>query len=89
MAGWVDDANAGADPTTITRPLTADQIAAARFKADRLATVTLVEPCNTVARLSGMFWRSGVLLLLPGAGRMRRIVEMLCGKTAPASRVAR
>lgn len=33
---------------------------------ERLASVTLIEPCNTVARLSGKFWRTGVLLLMPG-----------------------
>lgn len=46
---------------------------------DRLASVTLIEPCNTVARLSGKFWRNGALLLLPGAERKKRIVEELLG----------
>jgi pimeloyl-ACP methyl ester carboxylesterase len=55
--------------------------------SDRLASVTLVEPCNTVARLSGRFWRNGALLLLPGAERKQRVVEMLCGKPSPGSQV--
>lgn len=52
---------------------------------DRLASVTLVEPCNTVAWLSGMFWRTGALLLVPGAERKQRIVETLCGNPSPGS----
>jgi pimeloyl-ACP methyl ester carboxylesterase len=55
--------------------------------SDRLASVTLVEPCNTVARLSGRFWRNGALLLLPGAERKQRVVEMLCGNPSPGSQV--
>lgn len=52
---------------------------------DRLASVTLIEPCNTVARLSGKFWRNGVLLLLPGAERKKRIVEELLGHPVSGS----
>lgn len=52
---------------------------------DRLASVTLIEPCNTVARLSGKFWRDGALLVLPGAERKQRVVEELLGRPAPGS----
>jgi len=52
---------------------------------DRLASVTLIEPSNTVARLSGTFWRNGALLLLPGAERKERIVKELLGRPAPGS----
>lgn len=57
--------------------------------SERLASVTLVEPCNTVARLCGKFWRNGAVLLLPGAERKQRIVETLCGHPAPGSQVDR
>jgi pimeloyl-ACP methyl ester carboxylesterase len=57
---------------------------AARFP-ERLATVTMIEPANTVARLSGKFWRNGAVLLLPGADRKRRIVEMFCGDPCQAA----
>jgi pimeloyl-ACP methyl ester carboxylesterase len=52
---------------------------------DRLASVTLVEPANTVARLSGKFWRTGAVLLLPDVERKQRIVEMFCGHPLPGS----
>ncbi|MFL0177635.1 alpha/beta fold hydrolase [Mycobacterium sp. SMC-13] len=52
---------------------------------DRLASVTLIEPVNTVARLSTRFWRTGALLLLPGAERKRRIVAEILGHPAPGS----
>jgi pimeloyl-ACP methyl ester carboxylesterase len=52
---------------------------------DRLASVTLIEPCNTVARLSGKFWRNGALLLVPGTERKKRIVEELLGHPVPGS----
>jgi pimeloyl-ACP methyl ester carboxylesterase len=52
---------------------------------DRLASVTLIEPCNTVARLSGKFWRIGALLLLPGAERKQRTVAELLGRPVPGS----
>ncbi|WP_123025336.1 alpha/beta fold hydrolase [Mycolicibacterium stellerae] len=48
-------------------------------KPGRLASVTLIEPCNTVARLSGKFWRDGALLLVPGAERKQRTVAELLG----------
>jgi hypothetical protein len=52
---------------------------------DRLAPVTLIEPCNTVARLSGKFWRSGAMLVVPGAERKRRVVEEILGRPVPGS----
>ena len=62
---------------------TATQTAAR--KSGRLTSVTLIEPCNTVARLSGKFWRSGALLLLPGAERKQNTVGDLVGRPAPGS----
>ncbi|WP_313888748.1 alpha/beta fold hydrolase [Mycolicibacterium sp. CBMA 226] len=62
---------------------TAAQIAA-RIP-DRLASVTLIEPVNTVARLSTRFWRTGALLLLPGAERKQRTVAAILGHPAPGS----
>lgn len=51
---------------------------------DRLASATLIEPVNTVARWK--FWRKGALLLLfPGAERKKRIVEGLLGHPVPGS----
>lgn len=52
---------------------------------DRLASVTLVEPANTLARLSGEFWRSGAALLLPDVDRKQRIVQKFCGQPLPGS----
>jgi len=52
---------------------------------DRLASVTLIEPVNTVARLSARFWRTGALLLLPGAERKQRTVAEILGHPAPGS----
>lgn len=52
---------------------------------DRLASVTLIEPANTVARLSAGFWRTGALLLLPGAERKQRTVAEILGHPAPGS----
>lgn len=52
---------------------------------DRLASVTLIEPVNTVARLSARFWRTGALLLLPGAERKRRTVAEILGHPAEGS----
>lgn len=51
----------------------------------RLASVTLIEPCNTVARLSSKFWRTGVLLLVPGAERKERTVAELLGRPESGS----
>lgn len=51
----------------------------------RLASVTLIEPVNTVARLSARFWRAGALLLLPGAERKQRTVADILGHPAPGS----
>jgi pimeloyl-ACP methyl ester carboxylesterase len=62
---------------------TALQTAARR--PDRLASVTLIEPCNTVARLSGKFWRDGPLMLLAGADRKERIVGEMLGNPAAGS----
>jgi hypothetical protein len=59
---------------------------AARDSA-RLASVTLVEPCNTVARLSGKIWWNGALLLFVGAERKARVVGKLCGNPSPGSLV--
>lgn len=52
---------------------------------NRLASVTLIEPVNTVARLSARFWRTGALLLLPGAERKQRTVAEILGHPAPGS----
>ncbi|HET6733709.1 alpha/beta fold hydrolase [Mycobacterium sp.] len=52
---------------------------------DRLASVTLIEPINAVARLSTGFWRSAALLLLPGAQRKKRAVAEILGHPAPGS----
>lgn len=52
---------------------------------DRLASVMLIEPVNTVARLSARFWRTGAMLLLPGAERKRRTVAEILGHPAPGS----
>lgn len=52
---------------------------------DRLGSVTLIEPVSTVARLSARFWRTGVLLLLPGAERKQRTVAEILGYPAPGS----
>jgi pimeloyl-ACP methyl ester carboxylesterase len=49
---------------------------------DRLASVTLIDPINTVSRLSGRFWRSSALLLLPGAERKHRTVAEILGRPA-------
>lgn len=51
----------------------------------RLASVTLIEPVNTVARLSVRFWRTGALLLLPGAERKQRTVAEILGHPVPGS----
>lgn len=47
---------------------------------DRLASVTLIEPVSTAARLSAGFWRTGALLLLPGADRKQRTVAEILGR---------
>ncbi|XTP34749.1 alpha/beta fold hydrolase [Mycobacterium sp. TJFP1] len=52
---------------------------------DRLGSVTLIEPVNTVARLSARFWRTGAVLLLPGAERKQRTVAEILGHPAPGS----
>jgi pimeloyl-ACP methyl ester carboxylesterase len=54
----------------------------------RLATVTLVDPANTVARLSLRFWRSLALLLArPHSVRARRAAAWVTGHPAPGSSV--
>lgn len=58
---------------------------AAAHTPQRLASVTLIEPCNTVARLSRSFWGNAALLLLPGADRKKRTVNDLLGRPAPGS----
>lgn len=58
--------------------------AAARARG-RLASVTLVEPGNTVARFNALFWRNGVQLFLPGDERKKRILEAFCGNPPPGS----
>lgn len=52
---------------------------------DRLASAMLIEPVNTVARLSAAFCRTGALLLLPGAERKQRTVAGILGHPAPGS----
>lgn len=52
---------------------------------DRLASVTLIDPINTVARPSSVFWRTAALLMLPGAERKRRTVAEILGQPAPGS----
>jgi pimeloyl-ACP methyl ester carboxylesterase len=51
----------------------------------RLATVTLIEPCNSVARLSPKFWRDGALMLLPATDRKESIVRELLGNPEAGS----
>lgn len=54
----------------------------------RLATVTLVDPASTVARLSVRFWRSLALLLSrPRSVRARRAAAWIAGHPAPVSSV--
>ncbi|WP_319450016.1 MULTISPECIES: alpha/beta hydrolase [unclassified Mycobacterium] len=54
----------------------------------RLATVTLVDPANTVARLSSRFWRSLALLLSrPHSVRARRAAAWVTGHPAPGSSI--
>ncbi|MEE6140561.1 alpha/beta hydrolase [Mycobacterium sp. 050128] len=54
----------------------------------RLATVTLVDPANTVARLSARFWRNLALLLArPHSVRARRAATWVTGHPAPGSSV--
>lgn len=54
----------------------------------RLATVTLIDPANTVARLSGRFWRSlGLLLSRPHSPRAERAAAWVMGHPAPGSSV--
>lgn len=54
----------------------------------RLATATLVDPANTVARLSTRFWRSLALLLWrPRSPRAQDAAAWIMGHPAPASSV--
>ena len=54
----------------------------------RLATLTLVDPASTVARLSSRFWRSLALLLSrPHSARARRAAEWVAGHPVPGSPV--
>ncbi|OBB60421.1 alpha/beta hydrolase [Mycobacterium sp. 852013-51886_SCH5428379] len=54
----------------------------------RLATLTLVDPASTVARLHGRFWRSFALLLFrPHSASARRAAGYITGFPAPGSRV--
>ncbi|WP_307787492.1 alpha/beta hydrolase [Mycolicibacterium sp. S2-37] len=54
----------------------------------RLATVTLVDPASTVARLYGRFWRSLALLLTrPHSARARRAAAWITGHPAPGSSI--
>lgn len=54
----------------------------------RLATVTLIDPANTVARLSGRFWRSlGLLLSRPHSLWAERAAAWVMGHPAPGSSV--
>lgn len=56
----------------------------------RLATVTLVDPANTVARLSVRFWRSlAFLLSRPQSGRAERAAAWVTGHPARGSSVDR
>lgn len=55
---------------------------------NRLATLTLVDPANTVTRLSGKFWRSLALLLSrPNSARARRAAAWVTGDPAPGSSI--
>jgi pimeloyl-ACP methyl ester carboxylesterase len=54
----------------------------------RLATVTLIDPANTVTRLSARFWRSLALLLSrPHSVRAQRAAAWVMGHPAPGSSV--
>jgi pimeloyl-ACP methyl ester carboxylesterase len=54
----------------------------------RLATVTLVDPANTVARLSAKFWRSLALVSSrPRSVRAERAAAWITGHPAPGSSV--
>lgn len=57
----------------------------AAYTPHRLASATLIEPCNTVARLSKTFWGNAASLMLPGADRKKRTVKELLGRPAPGS----
>ncbi len=52
---------------------------------DRLASVTLIEPCDTVARVSAKVWLGGVVLLFSGAERKERNLAQLLGRPEPGS----
>lgn len=53
----------------------------------RLASVTLVDPANTVARISGQFWRTAGVLTHSRSERVQRVVGGMLGNPAPGSRV--
>ncbi len=54
----------------------------------RLATMTLVDPASTVARLSARFWRSLALLLSrPRSLQARRAAAWIMGQPSPGSSV--
>jgi pimeloyl-ACP methyl ester carboxylesterase len=58
---------------------------AARFP-HRLATVTLVDPANTVARLSARFWRSlAIAISRPQSARAERAAAWVTGDPEPGS----
>jgi pimeloyl-ACP methyl ester carboxylesterase len=53
---------------------------------NRLATVTLVDPANTVARLSARFWRSlTIMVWSPRSTRARRAAAWVAGDPVPGS----
>lgn len=54
---------------------------------DRLATVTLVDPAHTIARLYSRFWRSLGLMSRPRSVRARRAAAWILGDPAPDSSV--
>ena len=55
---------------------------------NRLATLTLIDPASTVARLSGRFWRSLALLLTrPNSARAKRAAAWVTGHPAPGSSI--
>jgi pimeloyl-ACP methyl ester carboxylesterase len=53
---------------------------------DRLASVTLVDPANTVARISARFWRTAGVLTHSRSERVQRVTSGMLGNPAPGSR---
>jgi pimeloyl-ACP methyl ester carboxylesterase len=53
----------------------------------RLATVTLVDPAHTMARIYARFWRSLALFSRPRSMRARRAAAWILGDPAPYSSI--